>query len=76
MRAPRMWGVARDPRTSLGRRGAHGDGLMGVFRALSAAAVESLHDDLRGTVGTGGIPSVSSWPPMRAHARPTHVGRG
>ena len=48
---------------------------MGVFRALSAAAVESSDDDLRGTVGTGGIPSVSSLPHMRAHARPTHVGR-
>ena len=41
MRAPRMRGVARDPRDSLGRRGAHGTGLMGVFRA-SVAAVESL----------------------------------
>ena len=28
MRAPRMWGVARDPIASLGRRVAHGDGLM------------------------------------------------
>ena len=32
MRAPRMWGVERDPRASLGRRGAHGDGLVGVFQ--------------------------------------------
>ena len=55
MRAPRMWGVARDPRASLGRRGAHGDGLMGVFRALLVAAVESLRDDLRGTVCTRGF---------------------
>ena len=46
MRAPRMWGVERDPRASLGRRGAHGDGLAGVFGAVSVAAVESL----RGTV--------------------------
>ena len=30
MRAPRMWGVARDPKASLGRRGAHRAGLMGV----------------------------------------------
>ena len=50
-----MWGVARDPRASLGRRGAHGDGLMGVFRALLVAAVESLRDDLRGTVCTRGF---------------------
>ena len=35
-------GVARDSRASLGRRGAHGAGLMGVFRALSVAVVESL----------------------------------
>ena len=75
MRAPRMWGVARDPRDSLGRRGAHGTGLMGVFRALSVAAVESLRDDLRGTVGTGVIHRVSLWPPRRAHACLTHVGR-
>ena len=40
MRAPRMWGVARYPRASLGRQGAHGDGLMGVSRALSVATVE------------------------------------
>ena len=39
MRAPCMWGVARDPIASLGRRGAHGDGLMRVFSALSVAAV-------------------------------------
>ena len=32
---------------------------MGVFRVLSVAAVESLRDDLRGTVGTWGIPRVS-----------------
>ena len=37
-----MWGVERDPRASLGRRGAHGDGLVGVFGAVSVAAVESL----------------------------------
>ena len=42
MCAPRLWSVARDPRDSLGRRGAHGAGLMGVFRALSVAVVESL----------------------------------
>ena len=46
VRDPRMWGVERDPRASLGRRGAHGDGLVGVFGAVSVAAVESL----RGTV--------------------------
>ena len=45
MRAPRMWGVERDPRASLGRRGAHGDGLVGVFGAVSVAAVESLQYD-------------------------------
>ena len=32
-----MWGVERDPRASLGRRGAHGDGLVGVFGACSGA---------------------------------------
>ena len=42
MRDPRMWGVALDPRASLGRRGAHGAGLVVVFWALSVAAVESL----------------------------------
>ena len=42
MRAPRIWGMVLDPRASLGRRGAHGAGLRGVFRALSVAAVESL----------------------------------
>ena len=76
MRAPRMWSLAGDPRASLGRRGAHGDGLMVVFWALSVAAVESLRNDLRGTVGTEVIPRVSSWHPMRAHACPTHVGSG
>ena len=54
MRSPRMWGVARHPRASLGRQGVHGDGLMGVSRALSVATVESLRGSLRGTVGTGG----------------------
>ena len=48
-----MWGVERDPRASLGRRGAHGDGLVGVFGAVSVAAVESL----RGTVCAMGIPT-------------------
>ena len=42
MRAPHIWGVARDPNASLGKRGAHGAGFMGVFRALSVAAVDSL----------------------------------
>ena len=63
MRGPHMWGVARDPRVSLGRRGAHKAGLMGVFWALSVTAVQSLRDDLRGTVGTWGIPKVSLWHP-------------
>ena len=75
MRAPRMLGVARHPRASLGRQGAHGDGLLGVSRALSVATVESLRDGLRGTVGTGVIHRVSLWPPRRAHACLTHVGR-
>ena len=56
MRAPRMWGVARDPRDSLGRRGAHGAGLMGVFRALSVAAVESLRGSLAAPCALGGSP--------------------
>ena len=30
-RVPRMWGVERDPWTSLGRQGARGDGLVVVF---------------------------------------------
>ena len=29
MRVPHMWGMARDPKASLGRRGAHGAGLRG-----------------------------------------------
>ena len=53
MRAPRMWGVERDPRASLGRQGKHWDSLVGVFGAVSVAAVESL----RGTVGAMGIPT-------------------
>ena len=36
-----MWGVERGPRASMGRRGAHGDGIVGVFGAVSVAAVES-----------------------------------
>ena len=39
MRATRMWGVERDPRASLGRREAHEDALVGVFRAVLVAAV-------------------------------------
>ena len=75
MRDPRMWWVKRGSRASLGRRGALGYGLMGVLRVLLVAAVESLRDDLRGTVGTGVIHRVSLWPPRRAHACLTHVGR-
>ena len=51
-----MWVVARDPRDSLGRRGAHGAGLMGVFRALSVAAVESLRGSLEAPCALGGSP--------------------
>ena len=51
-----MWGVARDPRDSLGRRGAHGAGLTGVFRALSVAAVESLRGSLAAPCALGGSP--------------------
>lgn len=39
-----MWGVERGPRASMGRRGAHGDGIVGVFGAVSA--VESLRGSL------------------------------
>ena len=49
---------------------------MVVFWALSVAAVESLRNDLRGTVGTEVIPRVSSWHPISAHVCPTHVGSG
>ena len=31
VRAPRMWGVERDPKASLGSRGARGDGTLVVF---------------------------------------------
>ena len=41
VRVPRMWGVERDPRASLGRRGARGDGLVVVFWASLVAAAES-----------------------------------
>ena len=41
VRVPRMWGVERDPRASLGRRGARGDGLVVVFWASLVVAVES-----------------------------------
>ena len=34
VRVPRMWGMERDPRASLGRRRARGDGLVMVFWAL------------------------------------------
>ena len=56
MRAPRIWSVARDPRASLGRRGAHGADLMGVFWALLVATV--------GATGAGGAPffSISNGP--------------
>ena len=33
VRVPRMWGMERDPRASLGRRRARGDGLVMVFWA-------------------------------------------
>ena len=49
MRAPRMWGVERDPRASLGRRGAHGDGLVGVFQG--------------GVRGRGGVAHAAPWAP-------------
>ena len=74
MRAPRMWGVERDPRASLGRRGAHGEGLVGVFGAVSMAAVESLRGSLVSPWGRCGNPHVSFWPPVRAHGHPTRVG--
>ena len=71
--APRIGGMARDPRVSLGRRGAHGAGLVGVFRALSVAAVESLRVrpcvSLEAPYALGGSPvSVYGFPcvPMRA----------
>ena len=48
-----MWGVERDPRASLGRRGAHGDGLVEVFGASAAVAVESLRGSVWSVVGGG-----------------------
>ena len=38
-----MWGVERGPRASMGRRGAHGDGIVGVFGAVSVAAVDGVN---------------------------------
>ena len=66
MRAPRMWGVERDPRASLGGRGAHGDDLVGVFGAVSVAAVESL----RGSLVAPCAPWESPREFMAARARP------
>ena len=55
-----MWVVEKGPRASMGRRGAHGDDLVGVFGAVSVAAVESLRGAAwrsGGTVGTVGVPT-------------------
>ena len=51
IRAPRMWGMGRDPIASLGRRGAHGDGLMGMFGAMFVVAAESLRSSINGISG-------------------------
>ena len=61
-RAPRMWGVERDPRASLG---AHGDGLAGVFGAVSVAAVV---ESLRGRAPWA--PWESPYEFLAARARP------
>ena len=66
MRAPRMWGVERDPRASLGRQGKHWDSLVGVFGAVSVAAVESL----RGSLVAPWAPWESPREFLAARARP------
>ena len=76
MRAPRIWGMVRDPRASLGRRGAHGAGLRGGVQGVVGGRGGVVARQPGGTVCTGGIHRVSVWLPMRAHACPTHVGRG
>ena len=60
MRVPaRMWGVERDPRASLGRRGARGGGLVVVFWALLpmsneiATSVQGLDSDDLGRCNLG-----------------------
>ena len=60
MRAPRMWGVGRDPRASLGQQEAHGVGLVGVLGAVSMAAVESVRSSLAAPCGAVG----TTEPPM------------
>ena len=53
MRIPRMWGVDRDHRASLGRRGAQGDGLVVVFWTSLVVAAESPRVAVGHPVGGG-----------------------
>ena len=64
-RVPRMWGMERDPRASLGRRGAHRGGLLVVFGAPSVVAVEPPRVALVYPVGSSGVPREC----MTSHAR-------
>ena len=66
VRVPRMWGVERDPRASLGRRGARGDGLVVVFWASLVVAAESPRVAVGHPVGREGVPREC----MTSHARP------
>ena len=65
-RVPRMWVVERDPRASLGRRGARGDGLVVVFWASLVVATESPRVAVGHPVGREGVPREC----MTSHARP------
>ena len=47
---------------------------MGVFRAVSVAAVESLRSSLAAPWAPVGTPHVIVWPEVRVHEHPTHVG--
>ena len=64
-RAPRMWGMERDPRAPLGRRGAQRGGLVVVFGGSLGVAVEPPRVALVYPVGRSGVPREC----MTSHAR-------
>ena len=74
MRAPRMWGVERDPGAPLGRRGVQRGGLVVVFGGSSVVAVEPPRVALVYPVGRGGVPRECMTFNARQWARPTRVG--
>ena len=55
-RAPRMWGMERDPRAPLGRQGAQRGGLVVVFKGSLGVAVEPPRVALVYPVGRSGVP--------------------